>query len=160
MTTGGTGTLRGAVTSFKEFLSSPERWFSWQGGLITWILLFLLYGTYWVLRRASGVLRKLKLRWKKHRDERNIRIDFYERFRRLCESQGLFRGTSQTQKEHASVVFQKLNGTLVDAGLEEMPRDLVESFYKVRFGTEELSTQEIALISRSLSHFERVLQST
>ena len=41
-----------------------------------------------------------------------------------------------------------------------MPRDLVESFYKIRFGTEELGTEEIDLISRNLSQFERVLQST
>jgi transglutaminase-like putative cysteine protease len=154
------GTVKGAFAAFKEFLSSPERWFSWNGGLITWVLLFLFYGTYWVLRRAIGFLSKLKLRWNKRRDEKNIRIKFYERFRILCESQGLFRETCQTQKEHAGEVFQNLNGTLVDAGLEALPRDLVESFYKVRFGTEELGTEEIDLISRNLSQFERVLQST
>jgi hypothetical protein len=157
---GGEGTVTGAITSFKEFLLSPQRWFSWQGGLITWILLFLLYGTYWALRRAGGVLRKLNLHWKKRQDGRYIRIEFYERFRKICESQGLLRESSQTQKEHASEVFRKFNDKLVDAGLEEMPSDLVESFYRVRFGTEELGSEEIDFISRNLSQFEQVLQST
>lgn len=153
----GKGASKGAIAELGIFLSSPDRWFSWQGGVLTWILLFLLAGGYWLSRRLFSWLKHLRLNWNKLQQSRKIRIEFYERFRNICKKHGLYRLPAQTQREFASDVFDRLNGSLVSSGLQELPADLTGSFYRVRFGTDELEPKEIRQLNDQLSQFELAL---
>ena len=88
-----------------------------------------------------------------------IRIEFYERFQKICADSGLVRQSSQTQREFAGVVQQSFEDWLQPTGLAAFPADLVERFYRIRFGTEPLDTADLEELGRQLDRLEQCLQS-
>lgn len=145
---------------FREVGSSPGRWFSWQGGLITFALLLALCGTVWALRRSLVLARRL---WQGvRRRDRNVapRIDFYERFRKLCASRRLVRGPSQTQREFAEQVRRSFQQSLDSSELRDVPANLTEHFYQIRFGNVPLIEEQAREIDRQLTRLERALCGT
>ena len=68
-----------------------------------------------------------------------IRVDFYERFRKLCASKGLERKVFQTQQEFAIQAIHQFNADLIAIGSSAFPQELVNSFYSVRFGGQKIS---------------------
>lgn len=146
------------LSQFKLFLTSPERWFSWQGGAVTFVLLLFLSGVVWLARRLWRFAHRLIAHYRRHRSRARIEVEFYERFRKICESQGLRRESSQTQREFAAIVARRMNALLAAAGLAEFPERLIEAFYRVRFGAESLDDRLIEEMDRRLSDLERSLQ--
>jgi transglutaminase-like putative cysteine protease len=143
--------------SIRGFLSSPRRWFSWQGGVVTFVLLLLLCGLVWLLRRVWRVLRYLWTRVRNAAVHRERRVEFYERFRRLCERRGLVRATGQTQREFAEDVSRQLQPLLAACGLIEFPGRVAELFYGVRFGEQPLDPAYESEVERRLDTMERAL---
>ena len=85
-----------------------------------------------------------------------VRVEFYERFRTLCRALGLVRGESQTEREFLVAVDNAIRPQLIDAGLERMPGDLVDSFYEVRFGGRRIDVELERRVDSQLSALERL----
>jgi protein-glutamine gamma-glutamyltransferase len=150
-------TAASLMASARDFLSSPRRWFSWQGGLVTFVLLLVLCGCWWVARRVWRGVRYLWTQVRTAAIDRGRQVEFYEHFRRVCERQGLVRPPGQTQREYAGDVSRRLEPLLAGAGLGGFPAQLVELFYRVRFGEEPLDRQSALEIERRLGALEEAL---
>lgn len=120
-----------------SFATDPSRWISWQGGVVTFFGLLLAVGLWRVGRR-------LRKRFRRLRDERAAqrrrgrRVEFYERFRRLCRGQGWTPKETQTQREFAAEVASRLRERAFPRPLVDLPAELAEDFYLVRFGERDL----------------------
>jgi transglutaminase-like putative cysteine protease len=147
-------TLKGAGT----VLANPERWFSWQGGAVSFVLLSGLLGLFLAARR-------LYRHWlAAHRERQRLwshaerQVEFYERFRQVCTRLGLRRRPTQTQREFTAAVARALS----DPNAAEHPAPLdgldviADAFYRVRFGHHELDAAALAEIDRRLSALEAV----
>ena len=86
------------------------------------------------------------------------RVEFYERFRKICRACGLVRQPAQTQLEFATVVHRSLNELLESHGLAAFPRDLVDAFYHVRFGRHRLEPETAKRIDVHLSELEKLIR--
>ena len=143
-----------AEATLREFFSTPKRWLSWQGCVFTFVLLIVLAAVLWTLRRALASLKRTRSTVGRGMARPRIIIDFYERFRKLCAKHGLVREASQTEREFAHSVNDALAVTLNDTGLKPLTADLVESFYQVRYGAEEIDPLIERDIDRRLTLLE------
>jgi hypothetical protein len=136
-------------------IRSPKKWFSWQGGAISFVLLLLLSGIVWVVRRLWAFVRR------RRREGSGAvlipRVAFYERFAKALAASGFVRVQSQTQREFADEIQQELQTRLVVAGVADLPVDVSRLFYQVRFGGRDLSPDEAAHIDTELTRFESCL---
>lgn len=145
------------VRTLKDFLSSPERWISWQGGVGTFVLLLVSAAFVWSTRKCWTLAVRMWSYLQQRRLDTRIRVDFYERFRTICAARGLVRNESQTQREFARQVNDSLNDLLAASGLRELPTDLVDSFYQVRFGKDPIDAKQAEDIDRRLTRLEEAL---
>jgi len=154
---------RGLWTSLGEFFVSlfttPEKWFSWQGGLFTFVIL-LLGALLWRLKlfsRLAAVLRGLKgTLGVRQRTTRSV-IRFYERFRDLCEAQGLIFNESSTAIETADAALQYFSDQLDSAQVRAAPELIAGAFNDVRFGRMELSSSRAAAVRSALDEFSQAI---
>jgi hypothetical protein len=156
---GGGSKIGNAGTSIREFLVSPKRWFSWQGGVATFAILLFGALAVWLSRKTANSWNSIR-GLLGPRARKRSQVEFYERFRKLCQARGLLREVSQTQREFADVVHRSLNDLLTSCGLVELPRHVVDSFYQVRFGDEALDQRQAAAIDQRLSLLEQSLESS
>ncbi|WP_166820375.1 transglutaminase TgpA family protein [Thalassoroseus pseudoceratinae] len=138
----------------RDIVMSPRRWFSWEGGAISFFLLLGLVGVValgrWIGRTLLKQFRDRRLA-SRHAERQ---IAFYERFRRLSAKAGFKRHPSQTQREFArfvqsryeSVDWKSIPGPLFDP--------VADAFYRVRFGHEELNIDELNNLERFLDQWE------
>ncbi|MBW3540970.1 MAG: DUF3488 and transglutaminase-like domain-containing protein [Planctomycetes bacterium] len=145
------------LASGRRFLSSPERWISWQGGLVSFALLTLGAALVWAVRRTSRLIRRVWTRMRKRVERRGLYVEFYDRFQRLCRRQGLTRGDSDTQREFALFARRQLAPQLAAAGLSDLPQRLVEVFYSVRFGERPLDRSMEEALRQDLDRLELAL---
>lgn len=164
---GGEGGSTNRLQALKEFLMNPKMWFSWRGGLIAFVLMVAICGFVWGVRRIAALVRRFDFRKNSQARRRRLHIAFYERFRELCAKMGMVRTPAQTQREFARDVSEKLargegvsGGSSQSAvGARDVPRELAEVFYGVRFGEQSLSESRAAEIDRQLSQWERQMNS-
>ena len=155
----GRGHFSGFVTGLTHQLRSPERWISWQGGLVTFFLLTFLSSVVWLVRALWRIFQRFRARFL---DPLGIgrTIAFYERFRRDCSKAGLDRKPSQTPKEFAFEVRGHFNSAFDAADWGHFPLSLVDAYYDVRYGARELSEQTLAVLENQLARFESLLDNT
>ena len=127
--------------SIKAFASSPENWFSWQGGIVTFILLFLGVFLVWLSRRLIRWLQEVSGRWNQKLSARQLRVAFYEQFREICEQHGVKRSPWTSYREYAQIVTSELRPALEPAGLVDTPGLIVERFLEIRFGDQDLPSE-------------------
>ncbi len=142
---------------FYDVLKHPSRWFSFQGAAITFVLLLLAASLLWLAGRSNWFWKLLSRIWHRSHDSRRIRVAFYERFESLCANLGVVRERTQTQREFGDIVRQRLERFPTDGKLGSIPAAVVSSFYQVRFGTEELSTQDVESLEHQLSQLEQTI---
>jgi len=152
--TGGRAQITALWNEFVQFISNPRRWFSFTGAGITFLLLVLLASLFHLGRRFPALWQLLR---RGRQSARRVRIAFYERFESLCARLGLSREDFQTQGEFADRVARALHALPANGDLEEIPAQVVQSFYRVRFGTEELEADEAALLDRQLARLEEAI---
>lgn len=158
ITQGDPARLSEAFFPLRRLLRHPQLWFSWQGGVATFLLLLLLAALVWGGRRLDRALGRLWREWQVRRRQQQRLVEFYERFQRICAAQGLFRPPAQTQREFAESVRQALSERLRGAGLWELPGQLIEAFYGVRFGRRPLEERRLAELDRQLRLLEECLK--
>ncbi|MEO1997221.1 MAG: transglutaminaseTgpA domain-containing protein, partial [Planctomycetaceae bacterium] len=132
----------------KDFLLTPERWFSGPGAVLTLVFGFTAAGLWWLSRLLWRWLRKLSFRT----DRRIARptVEFYERFAQICARNGLQRSPSTTHREFGVEVTSGLQDRLSGSGLDAVPGQLVEFFQIVRFGCRALNAEQLRGIDQQL----------
>lgn len=139
--------------------TDPSRWVSWQGGVATFFLLLFGVGSWRLTRSISRRVARVRAA-RRAEALRGRRVEFYERFRRLCERRGWRPATGQTPREFAAGVTDSLGrlaAPLVPALLAGLPAELTEDFYRVRFGELDLDESEVRVLDERLGEFEAAL---
>jgi len=150
--------VQGKTSRLREMLASlrsPREWFSWQGGLVAFVLLSLISGIVWVVRRLPWHL--LQRHGVIQRTAQRPRVRFYEQFCSILKEQGLEQGPSQTAREFVLSAMGSLQPLFNQSGMEAWPSELVEKFYQVRFGQDELSGADTAEIEQRLTALKQCL---
>ncbi|MAG92436.1 MAG: hypothetical protein CMJ48_01615 [Planctomycetaceae bacterium] len=157
-----TGGVRGQFKSFVRrltaLLRSPEKWFSWEGGVVSFVLLCLLSGCVWLGRRLFRLWAGVRERRELWRLRATTPVAFYERFRTLVAEHGLVREAAQTQREFALTVQGRLKPLLWESKLADFPLEISRLFYDVRFGAAQLPAVEMARLNERLKAFAECLR--
>lgn len=82
------------------------------------------------------------------------RVEFYERFLRVLKSGGHEPLPSQTAVEFVNNMQTNWQSQFDAAELAVLPPKIVAEFYRVRFGGESLSADELLQLNRQLDHWE------
>ena len=69
-----------------------------------------------------------------------MRVDFYERLETLLARWGMRRATNETQREFAAAASVALTDGLSQRPIAGLPLEIVDAFYRVRFGGSTLAT--------------------
>jgi protein-glutamine gamma-glutamyltransferase len=84
------------------------------------------------------------------------RVVFYRRFERLLGKLGLARPRGQTQREFAAAVQGPWDELLPAAEpASSFPQMVVDAFYRVRFGNQQLDAAEESAIDEGLARLEQ-----
>jgi len=156
----GTGLLSGKISPYElvQSMRRPERWFSWQGGMVTVIIGVALIGlsrvfrsfVAWVRGRNSDKGRKARTR---------ISVEFYERLMRILHEAGYEPRPAQTAREFMDATITRIQPRLARQGVDPTStRELVEWFYEVRFGGDALAPARIEEIDKRLQRIELSLK--
>lgn len=143
--------------ALKEFITTPQKWRSWTGVVVAATIVggILLFA--WLRHRAYAWFKRIMYRLTR-RSRRSVRphIEFYERFQAICRKRGLNRRAAQTHREFALTVQHSLSKLLATTGMPEMPRELVEAFYAVRFGNRPIDQRQLDEMGRQLGQLEKL----
>lgn len=104
----------------------------------------------WTMSRLRG------FRQQHTRATRQI-VAFYERFLKLMQCLGCSRQPHQTATEFARECQLGLQALLASAQLESLPATICESYHRVRFGGEHLSSETLEQLNRDLERLETLL---
>jgi protein-glutamine gamma-glutamyltransferase len=133
---------------------SPEKLFSAQGGLVAFVLMLLVVALTGLVRKLNQFVRSL-LRGGGSRAKRRRQVEFYERFLALCEKQRLVKQPSQTPREFAGQVTRVWNDVLARDGFGQLPSNIVERFYDIRYGDRILPPEEERALVQTLTRLEQ-----
>jgi hypothetical protein len=149
--------LRGTGSRIGEFVrslaSSPDRWFSWRGGVAAFVLLLLTAGLTAVGRRVVRWLKGLR-GGSADQGRSALLVPFYERFRRAAARAGMERRRTQTQHEFAVLMHDRIRAARAPDSLAVLPASVTRDFYRVRFGGDVLTDAELAALQQRLDDFE------
>ncbi len=157
---------QGLLATIRQFISglltSPSEWFSWQGGVATFVLLLCLAALLKLhpIRRLRQAVMAL-LRWiKKGQASSTSVVRFYARFCSLCRSHGLTFRSAATAMENAEQAVVFFSPQLASEPLRQMPFRIASAFNQVRFGEMTLNEDQMQSIARDLDEFTLALQQT
>lgn len=85
-------------------------------------------------------------------------IDFYVRLEQVLAGQQLKRTPEQTQREFVQSVCGELAETPATRGVSNLPRRIVDAFYRVRFGGRALEAEELREVDAALTALATALQ--
>ena len=125
-----------------EYVMSPRKWFSLQGGMVTFIILWIVGIT---IRQKPWMLvvllyQRLKSRFDSQQRTARSVIRFYESFISVCDRNGLQFCSHQTARENALQAVQHFSGVLDSPDLRRIPVRIATAFNKVRFGSNAFAT--------------------
>jgi hypothetical protein len=144
-----------------------QRWCNWRAAPVILGLVLLMIATYLVLRRP--VQRLWRWSWGQIKSKlfgrlvRSRDTDFYYRFERILRRHGLRRRTGQTPHELALATAQLIPsssaGMVADSSsVPGMAQDIVDLFYRVRYGGRPLNGAETKAVERTLAHLQRTFK--
>lgn len=149
--------LRGTSSRIGELLralgTSPERWISWRGGVAVFVLLVIGSGLWALVRRLWRLLRRIRGAATESGRQAPV-VAFYERYRRAAARAGYERGGTQTPREFAGTLSERLQ-MLMAPSAPPIPQFITESYYRVRYGNEELRVDELEALQRQLDDLDR-----
>jgi hypothetical protein len=140
--------------------TSPEKWVSWQGGVITFLFLATIAGLIRIqaFQRIRNRIQALwELRSPRHKSLKSV-IRFYEGFCTLCERHGLKLSPSNSALENAQIATLQFQSKISSPEIRSLPVRIAEAFNQVRFGNQPLSDEQAATISRELQQFAELLK--
>ncbi len=145
-------------------LVSPARWLPGLGAWVSDSLSgrFWTKAGFWILALPAGFL-LYRLARRRRRGTRRTggparATGFYARLLAILARRCRLRPDgAQTPREFAEAARQRLAGTAAGADLADIPATVVDRFYHVRFGREDLSEAECQQIDRLLTRLDRTL---
>lgn len=158
----GTGLLSGKISPYEvvQSIRRPERWFSWQGGIVTVIIGVTLIGLSRAIRGTIAWARGRNSN-KGRKTRQQISVEFYERLMRILHEAGYEPRPAQTAREFVDATIPRIQPRLAEQGIDPKgTRELVEWFYDVRFGGDALPQSRIEEIDRRLERIEVSLKET
>ncbi len=153
------GLMTTVKTTVRQFVTDPESWFSWQGGVLTFLFLLIVAG---LIR-----LKVFSLIWRAITSFRTIRsgdlstrsaIRFYEGFCSVCERHGVVFPPSNSASENASLAVIELDWLRLPETVMQIPGRIAAAFNAVRYGNELLSEDQVARIGEDLKLFAEALK--
>jgi hypothetical protein len=90
---------------------------------------------------------------------KDAEVEFYRRLESLLAAHNLVRLPSQTQREFALAVGDELANEPRTLHVAGVPRRVAEMFYRVRFGHEHLTSENLAGVDHSLNELATALAS-
>lgn len=139
----------------REWVLSPEKWFSWQGGVVTFVLLLLVAGIARLhpVRRLIGAVLAVSQRFGgRNRTAKSV-IRFYSRFCTLCENHGLVLPATATALENAGHAARHFASELQSDELRSLPHRIAAAFNEVRFGAADLNELQLTGIGNDVEAF-------
>jgi transglutaminase-like putative cysteine protease len=130
-------------------------WFSWRGGLVAAGFSLCIGATYWLYRKIVSWWRYGYLPRTPSEEPRGLEI--YRRLESALAGRGLTRQPAQTAYEFAVSAGGQMAETVELRRVAHLPRRVVESFYRVRFGGRTLDDQEVHAVEHALVELELVL---
>ncbi|WP_145454106.1 DUF3488 and DUF4129 domain-containing transglutaminase family protein [Gimesia panareensis] len=144
--------------SVKKFLSSPRRWFSWEGAAAVFIIAGLFFGLKWLGQVLIRFFRKLFAQDQDQANKmRSAQITFYERFQKLLARKGMIRKQAETQQEFSCHVKTDLKRELTQAHLDDYPDEIARLYYQVRYGDHPLEPDQSHDVDQKLTALETIL---
>jgi hypothetical protein len=142
----------------QEFLADWRRagWWNWRGGVVAAVVTACVY-------LLHSMIQWIRARWSARRSKRkqNRRVmqtvEFYRRLEQLLAKIGCERRASQTQREFAIEAGQSLAGAAPAANERNLPARIVEYFYRVRFGQQQLAPAELREVEEFLRSVDDVV---
>lgn len=139
---------------------SPEKWVSWQGGVVTFLMLAAVAGLIRV--QAFQRLRKLcqslyERRSPRHKSLKSV-IRFYEGFCSLCERHGLKLSPSNSALQNAEMATREFQARISSPEILSVPLRIAEAFNQVRFGNQPLTEEQARAIGKDLERFAELLK--
>ena len=132
-----------------------KHWFSWRGGIVaagaSALLLTAYFATRWLARLAISWRRRRRATGRYEPPP----LEMYRRLEAALVRQGLRRHAAQTAYEFAVAAGGHLAESIELNRLSHLPRRVVESFYRVRFGRRTLDNQELDAVEHALRELER-----
>lgn len=151
-------TISAAVSSIRSFLSSPRRWFSWEGGAAVFVIAGIFFAVKWLFKVSLRLFRRLFRKESGPEGALNSAdVAFYERFQNLLAQKGFVRGRSETQMEFSGHVQDDLSQELSNAEITEYPDQVTDFYYQVRYGHHVLKPDQTEEIQQKLAKLESVL---
>lgn len=133
-----------------------QDWFSWRGALAAAaIALVGGLGGRWLLRTARAAYK----RWTSGRScgGQKRHVEFYERLERLLARHALVRLAAQTPREFALVIGGQLSEDPTTRPAAGLARQIVDQFYRVRFGGATLDSDEAEAVEHALASLGEAL---
>ncbi len=146
---------RSPVGAFWEWYR--RHWFSWRGGLVAVLGSLLLAACFLGARWLTQILRQWTEQLRHHGPHEPPTLEMYRRLEIALAGQGFVRATGQTAREFAVDVGGHLAESIEWNRVSHLPRRIVESFYRVRFGGSTLDNQEADAVEHALCDLERTL---
>ena len=143
-------------------------WFSWRAGLLAAMLSLLLVVLYKISQRliwsrnAPGrrIVSWLR-RWRANRAGAKRRVvEFYARFEQILARRGLRRPAHQTPSEfadHLATAGQAAGHLPASRLIGPLAAQIVEAFYRVRFGQATLDKEQTDAIEQALARLDEAL---
>ncbi len=142
-----------------SFVSTPAAWFSWQGGVATFLLL-LFAGLVSRLHPLAKLIKFVKSVMEQFSGQQRARksvIRFYAQFCTLCEQHGMPLSASESALENSRAAIDRFGARLNSADLQDLPIRIAAAFNAVRFGKAELTDEQAASIGKDLAFFANAL---
>jgi len=132
-------------------------WFSWRGGLVAVGFSLLVVGAFLAVRSMATAL--LGRGWLANRQRKNRApvLEIYRRLEVVLRRAGLVRHPAQTAREFATAAGGELAERVEYRRVAHLPRCIVDSFYRVRFGGRALDSQEAEAVELALRELEFTL---
>lgn len=123
---------------------------SWSGLLILLVLLVAAILVYrrlrrgWKRRQGDDPARHTAAPW-------HVQVEFYRRLETVLQRFGLVRAATQTQREFAHAAAAAIADSSGATGLSDLPAEVAEAFYRVRFGGAVLDKNQAEAVERALA---------
>ncbi len=153
------GFLTATWNGIQSFLTSPESWFSWRGGVATFLLLLVggLISRLHPLTRLRRSVQSLLARFSEKQRARRSVIRFYARFCGLCEQHGMRLSTANSALEIGRSAILRFEERLQSEELRQLPIRIATAFNEVRFGKAELTDAQATSLGKDLTDFATAL---
>jgi transglutaminase-like putative cysteine protease len=131
-----------------------RHWFSWWGGLVSVGASLVAAALYFAVRWLVGSLRRIGLVRSRRCAYEPPTLEMYRRLEDALARRGLQRHPAQTAYEFAVVAGGHLAESAEMRSIAHLPRRIIDSFYRVRFGGRKLDNREVQAVELALAELE------